>query len=191
MSATPPENPAPNGRREEPYVEPVRRWGRALARAMIVFFVIVCVIAVKFGEHLESNTNKANTGIANANHALVIAEGAIHQLEERQYLGCHRTNIERRQSNIQNFADYQFFSFTLTVIGTAARHPAKPPTPTERKITMSFLDGLRNDVAKKAYVPLTFCRGPVTLIYHPPKPVSFAAVHGKPPKSAFKLQKGQ
>lgn len=162
-------------------IGPVRKWGPRLARAITVLVLVFGVVAYRFGERLESV-------VSSQAHLIGV-------LEERQVLGCHRTNIERRVANLQNYADYKFFSFTYTVIKTAAEHPARPPTATERKITKAFIAGLGHDIALKAYVPLTFCTAAakhnLAKLYQPPTPVTFVSVGGRAPSTAFRLQKGQ
>lgn len=162
-------------------VDPVRKWGPRLARALAVLVGVLIVIGWQFGKHLENNTNAVRD--------------LLHTLEDRQTKGCHRTNIERRQANEQNFADYVFFAFTIRTIGESIEHPERPQTPREHALGKRYLEGLRKDIAKKSYVPLTFCSAAakhnLKRLYEPPKPVSFARVHGHPPKTAFKLQAGQ
>lgn len=187
------ETPEQTTRRE--LVEPVRKWGPRLARAIFVLVAILIVVGIKFGEHLENNTNGIKAVVHGQAQLLRDQSYLIHTLQERQVQGCHRVNVERRQANIQNFADYKFFAFTIVAIGRSIEHPERSQTAKEHELGQQYLAGLRKDIAKKSYVPLTFCEqvanGDIKRLYEPPKPVSFAKVHGKPPETAFKLQQGQ
>jgi hypothetical protein len=181
MRANIPEDETPDQTVRREMVEPIRKWGPRLARAFAGLVIVVILVGAKFGKEIDHNTS--------ANGHL------IGVLEERQVLGCHRTNVERVQANKQNFADYQLFAFIYGTLATAKAHPAKPPTPTERKIGRAFTRGLKHDLDEKEYVPPTFCsaaaKRDLKRLYEPPQPVSFAAVHGKPPRAAFELQEGQ
>lgn len=184
------ESPDEATRRE--LVDPVRKWGPRLARAIFVLVLVLAVIGYKYGSDIKSNTN--DIGKVVKEQATLIAD-----LEHRQYLGCHRTNIERRVNNVQNYADYQFFAFTYTAFKRQIEHPERATTPREQALGKRYIAGLRADLNKKAYVPLTFCtkasKTDLKRIYEPPTPVAFHSVHGKKQrealKRAFKLQVGQ
>lgn len=186
----PDETPDQATRRE--LIEPVRKWGPRLARALFVLVAILAVIGYKYGSDIKSNTDRIGDVVKE--QAALIAD-----LEHRQYLGCHRTNIERRVNNVQNYADYQFFAFTYSAFKRQIEHPERATTARERALGKRYIAGLRADLAKKAYVPLTFCKKAlktdIRRIYEPPTPVTFISVHGKKEqaalKRAFQLQKGQ
>lgn len=196
-----PEDETPEQAARRELIDPVQKWGPRLARAFFILIVILILIGLKLGSDIKSNTDGLGHVVKEQTGVITTLTGLVHTLEDRQVKGCHRTNVERRVANVQSYADYKFFSFTITAIGRSIEHPERPTTPKERKLGRQYLAGLQEDIAKKAYVPLTFCRQAlkhdITRIYEPPSPVSFASIrdkHGKPkppPPTAFKLQEGQ
>lgn len=187
-----PEDETPEQAARRELIDPVQKWGPRLARAFFVLILILVLIGLKVGSDIKSNTN----GLGK-----VVKEQAalIRDLEHRQYLGCHRVNIERRVNNVQNYADYTFFAFTVGAIKRTIEHPERPTTKHERMLGRQYLAGLQADIAKKAYVPLTFCKKAVKTdinrVYEPPTPVSFSSVRTKKDHAALdralKFQEGQ